>query len=97
VAGADGFEGEGVGGGFGVGVGAGEAGVLAFVFDPGIDEEGFDVEAGDFGVVEDGPLDGAIAAANALEFIDGLQEVVGAGRIDSVFDENHNRAFFGVG
>src|SRR3989442_11538015 len=60
---------------------------------PGLYDEAFDVTALLSWVLIDGPVDGAVAAANRLEVADGLREPVCLRRIDTVFDLDTDRAF----
>src|SRR5437899_1939288 len=60
---------------------------------PGLYDEAFDVTALLSWVLIDGPVDGAVAAANRLEVADGLGEPVCLRRIDTVFDLDADRSF----
>src|SRR5438132_8977926 len=60
---------------------------------PGLYDEAFDVTALLSWVLIDGPVDGAVAAANRLEVADGLREPVCPRRIDTIFDLDTDRAF----
>ena len=60
---------------------------------PGLDHEAFDVTPLLSWISIDGPVDGAVAAANRLEVADSFCKPVCLRRIDSVFDLDTDRAF----
>src|ERR1700684_693930 len=55
-------------------VGQREAIVLALMLRPGIHQETLQITVRMFGIVEDAPTSGAVASADALIFVDGVQE-----------------------
>src|SRR5438552_3249902 len=60
---------------------------------PGLDDEAFDVTPLVSWILVDGPVDGAVAAANRLEVADGLRKCVCLRRVYTVFDLDTDRAF----
>src|SRR5713226_8048477 len=59
---------------------------------PRLHDEAFDVTPLLSWILVDGPVDGAVAAANRLEVADGLRKCVCLRRVDTVFDLDTDRA-----
>src|SRR6266404_8241374 len=66
--------------------------VLAQVFEPGLDDEAFDVTPVLSRILVDGPPDGAVAAANRLQVADGFHKGIRLKGIDAVFDLDADRS-----